>query len=118
MKVKPIGYSVYPNIMFAVEGGNTEKYFDIVTHESSGNRGRILSIDCYNIYYNMVMEVYKNTKIVNFHYTFAGALRLLKPIIGPKVITLRLRMDNRNSYGTTISVHNAFIKIHVSDLNF
>ena len=55
MNVKPIGYSVYPNIMFTVEGGNTEKYFDIVTHESSGNRGKILSIDCYNFYYNMVM---------------------------------------------------------------
>ena len=55
MNVKPIGYSVYPNIMFTVEGGNTEKYFDIVTHENSGNRGKILSIDCYNFYYNMVM---------------------------------------------------------------
>ena len=40
MNVKPIGYSVYPNIMFTMEGGNTEKYFDIVTHESSGNRGK------------------------------------------------------------------------------
>ena len=26
--------------MFTMEGGNTEKYFDIVTHESSGNRGK------------------------------------------------------------------------------
>ena len=55
MNVKPIGYSVYPNIMFTVEGGNTEKYFDIVTQENSGNRGKTLSIDCYNFYYSTVM---------------------------------------------------------------
>ena len=55
MNVKPIGYSVYPNIMFTVEGGNTEEYFDIVTQKNSGNRGKILSIDCYNFYYSTVM---------------------------------------------------------------
>lgn len=85
LNVKPIGYSVYPHVMFTMEDGNKEKFFDIQTNKETGN---------------------------------SGSLRLLKPIFGPQVYTLRLRMDNKNSYGTVISVHNAFIVIYVSGLNF
>ena len=40
MNVKPIGYSVYPNVIFTMESGNSEKYFDIKRQENVGNSGK------------------------------------------------------------------------------
>lgn len=37
--MKPIGYSVYPNVVFTIEEGNSERHFDIQTQESTGNTG-------------------------------------------------------------------------------
>ena len=45
MSVKPIGYSIYPNIMFTIEDGNSDKYFDIVSQENSDQKGKS-SCDC------------------------------------------------------------------------
>ena len=42
MNVRPIGYSVYPNVMFTIEDGNSEKYFDIKTQGSTSKSGKVI----------------------------------------------------------------------------